>query len=198
MSRRHSWLTFSATGPPLAHTLTTDAVAWQRGLCRLQSRWYAVDAPPQVAAAFVLQWLLQVPAHTAAHAAACGPWRADVRDLTFALDPALVPREVRLRDLVGDSGSLDERLTRAEHDYRAVAIPLATAYEPVVRLGPHTREAMVDDMWVAARREAESAAGVLRPGVPPRASCCLLYALPGCTECAGCPRLRTTSGTPGA
>ena len=83
-------------------------------------------------------------------------------------------------------------LTRAERDYRAVALPLATAYESVVRLGPHTRLALVDDMWVAARREAESAAGVLRPGVAPRGSCCLLYALPGCVECAGCPRLRTT------
>jgi hypothetical protein len=191
MSRRHSWLTFSATGPPLPHTLATDAVAWQRGLRSLQSRWYAVDAPPQVAAAFVLQWLLQVPAHTAAHAAACGPWRAEVHGLSFALDQALVPREVRLRGLVADTGSLDERLIRAEGDYRAVALPLATAYESVVRLGPHTRLALVDDMWVAARREAESAAGVLRPGVAPRRSCCLLYALPGCVECAGCPRLRT-------
>jgi hypothetical protein len=198
MSRRHSWLAFSAAGPPLPHTLATDAVAWQRGLRSLQSRWYAVDAPPQVAAAFVLQWLLQVPAHTAAHAAACGPWRARVDALTFALDPALVPREVRLHDLVADSGSLDARLTRAERDYRAVALPLATAYESVVRLGPHTREAMVDDMWAAARREAESAAGVLRPGVAPRGSCCLLYALPGCVECAGCPRLRTRPATPGA
>jgi len=197
MSRRHSWLTFSATGPPLPHTLSTDAVAWQRGLRSLQGRWYSVDAPPQVAAAFVLQWLLQVPAHTAAHAAACGPWRADVDGLTFALDQALVPREVRLRGLVADTGSLDERLTRSERDYRAVALPLATAYESVVRLGPHARLALVDDMWVAARREAESAAGVLRPGVAPRGSCCLLYALPGCVECAGCPRLRTTSGTLG-
>ena len=194
MSRRHSWLTFSAAGPPLPHTLMTDAVAWQRALRSLQSRWYAVDAPPQVAAAFVLQWLLQVPAHTAAHAAACGPWRAEVSGLTFAVDAAVVPREVRLRDVVGDTGSLEERLARAERDYRAVAAPVAAAYASVVRLGPHTRAAMVDDMWVAARREAESAAGVLRPGVAPRVSCCLLYALPGCVECAGCPRLRTTSG----
>jgi ferric iron reductase protein FhuF len=45
-------------------------------------------------------------------------------------------------------------------------------------------------MWSAARREAETAAGLFRPGVPPRESCCLIYALPSCVECAGCPRLR--------
>ena len=197
MSRRHAWLTFTAGGPPLAHTLMTDAVAWQRALRSLQSRWYATDAPPQVAAAFVLQWLLQVPAHTGAHAAASGPWRADLTHLSFALDPATVPREVRLNGLVADEGSLEQRFNRAERDYRAVAQPLATAYESQVRLGPHTRSMMVDDMWNAARREAESAAGLLRPGATPRASCCLLYALPGCVECAGRPRLRpsATSGT---
>jgi FhuF 2Fe-2S C-terminal domain len=106
---------------------------------------------------------------------------------------------VRVRDFVADTGTLEERLTRAERDYRAVAAPVAVAYESLVRLGPHTRAAMVDDMWAAARREAESAAGLLRPGVAPRASCCLLYALPGCVECAGCPRLRPSaaSGTLG-
>lgn len=194
MSRRHAWLTFTASGPPLPHTLMTDAGAWQRALRSLQSRWYATDAPPQVAAAFVLQWLLQVPAQTGAHAAASGPWRADVSRLSFALDAATVPREVRLSSLVPDDGSLEERLTRAERDYRTVAQPVATAYESLVRLGPHTRSMMVDDMWNAARREAESAAGLLRPGATPRGSCCLLYALPGCVECAGCPRLRGVRG----
>ena len=190
MSRRHSWLTFVTGGPRLARDLATDTHAWQEGLRILQGQWYAVDAPPQVAAAFVLQWLLQVPAHTAAHAAAAGPWRADVTDLTFDLGPALVPSTVRVTALVRDDGGFADRLDRAERDYRAVAGPVAAAYHPIVRLGPHTRIAMVDDMWAAARREAEGAAGLLRPGVPPRESCCLIYALPGCVECAGCPRLR--------
>ena len=170
--------------------LGDDPRAWQRALHALHSRWYAVDAPPQVAAAFVLQWLLQVPAHTAAYAAASGPWRADLTDLTFTLGPSLVPEVVRLTAFTPDAGPLEERLDRAERDYRVVAEPVATAYPSVVRLGPHTRAAMVDDMWRAARREAEATAGLLRPGVPPRESCCLIYALPGCVECAGCPRLR--------
>lgn len=190
MSRRHAWLTFTTGGPALPHDLGTGTVPWQQALRALQSRWYAVDAPAQVAAAFVLQWLLQVPAHTAAHAASAGPWRADLTALTFSLGPARVPEVVRLTGLVPDDGTLAERLDRAERDYRAVAGPVATAYDAVVRIGPHARAAFVDDMWTAARHEAESACGLLRPGVPPRASCCLIYALPGCVECAGCPRLR--------
>lgn len=188
MSRRHAWLAFTAGGPPLPLDLDTDAASWQRDLTALQSRWYDVDAPPQVAAAFVLQWLLQVPAHAAAYAASSGPWRADLTGLTFGLGPALVPDRVRLVGLVADRGDLPGRLDRAEADYRAVAGPLAQRYPAIVRLGPHARAAFVDDMWAAARREAESAAGLFRPGVPARASCCLIYALPGCVECAGCPR----------
>ena len=191
MSRRHAWLAFTAAGPLLSRTLSTDPVDWQRELTVLQGRWYDVSAPPQVAAVFVLQWLLQVPAHTAAHAAAAGPWRADLTGLTFDLGSGLVPSRVRITGLQPDAGALAERMERAERDYRAVAEPVAAAYPAQVRVGPHTRTALVDDMWSAARREAETAAGLFRPGVP-RESCCLIYALPGCVECAGCPRLRPT------
>lgn len=200
MSRRHAWLTFTTGGMPLPYAPAAvvtggagrDALAavWQQRLQALQGRWYDVVAPPQVAAVFVLQYLLQVPAHVAAHAAASGPWRAELAGLTFDLGPSLVPTVVRLTGFHPDAGSLGERLDRAERDYRAVAEPLAEAYPAQVRLGPHVRAALVDDMWSAARREAEGAAGLLRPGVPARASCCLIYALPGCVECAGCPRMR--------
>ena len=192
MSRRHAWLSFTANGPALPRRGTDDAVAWQQGLRGLQDRWYAVDAP-HVAAAFVLQWVLQVPAHTAAHAASSGPVRADLTDLTFSLGPSLVPAVVRLTAVRPDEDDLADRLRRAELDYRTVAEPLASAYPAIVRLGPHTRAAMVDDMWRAAEREALGAAGVIRPGELQRNSCCLIYALPGCVECAGCPRLRTVA-----
>jgi hypothetical protein len=190
MSRRHAWLGFTVGGPALPRTLDTDPRPWQQQLTTLQGRWYDIDAPPQVAAVFVLQWLLQVPAHTAAHAAASGPWRADLTALTFDLGPGLVPSRVRLTRLPPDAGPLAERLDRAEREYREVAVPLATAYPAQVRIGPHTRDALVGDMWSAARREAETAAGLFRPAAPPRESCCLIYALPGCVECAGCPRQR--------
>ncbi|HMM96930.1 (2Fe-2S)-binding protein [Phycicoccus sp.] len=190
MSARHAWLRFTAEGPPLARRVTDDPGGWQADLHALHRRWYDGDAPPAVAVVFVLQWLLQVPAHTAAHAAAAGPWRAALDTLTFSLAPSLVPDAVRLTTLTTDEGDLDRRLDAAEADYRQVAGPLAEGYPSEVRLGPHVRAALVDDMWAAARREAEAAAGLLRPGALPRESCCLIYALPGCVECAGCPRLR--------
>ena len=190
MSRRHAWLTFVCGGPVLPLDIGADPRSWQHEVRSQQSRWYAVDAPPQVAAAFVLQWILQVPAHAAAYAAAAGPWRADLSGLTFTVGASLVPAAVRLARLVPDDAPMPDRLERAERAYRSVAEPAAAAYPSIVRLGPHTRAAMVDDMWTAARREAESAAGLVRPGPSHRESCCLIYALPGCVECAGCPRLR--------
>lgn len=189
MSRRHAWLRFTADGPPLPLALGSDPGDWQRDLGRMHARWYDGVAPPAVAAVFVLQYLLQVPAHTAAHAASSGPWRAALPGLTFSLNGGLVPEVVRLDGTVADDGDLGSRLDAAEADYRAVAAPLAEGYPASVRLGPHVRNALVDDMWAAARREAEGAAGVVRPGTLPRRSCCLIYALPGCVECAGCPRL---------
>jgi hypothetical protein len=197
MSRRHAWLSFVHGGPALPPDIGSDPRSWQEALRTLQGRWYAVDAPPQVASAFVLQWVLQVPAHTAAYAAAAGPWRADLAGLTFTVGASLVPANVRLARLVADDAAMPERLEQAERDYRAVAEPAAAAYPSIVRLGPHTRAAMVDDMWTAARREAESAVGLIRPGVAHRESCCLIYALPGCVECAGCPRLRDPDTGPG-
>ncbi len=196
MSRRHAWLTFTGTGPPLPRRPDADPRAWQDHLRALQGRWYAVDAP-QVAAAFVLQWVLQVPAHAAAYAATTGQWRADLASLSYSLGPALVPDRVRITTFESDAGDLVARLDRARRDYRAIAEPLATAYPAVVRLGPHTRDAMVDDMWQAAEREALGAAGVVRTGVVARESCCLIYALPGCGECAGCPRARAATRTRG-
>ena len=93
--------------------------------------------------------------------------------------------------LVPDAGDLTHRMARAHADYREVAEPIAAAYPAIVRLGPHTRSGMVADMWGAAEREALGAAGLIQPGALARESCCLIYALPGCVECAGCPRLRT-------
>ncbi len=190
MSRRHAWLRFTVGGPRLAHDAGSDTVRWQQQLGALHARWYDGQAPPAVAAVFVLQWVLQVPAHTAAHAAACGPWRARLDDLSFSLGGALVPAVVRMTGITADDRATAERLDAAEADYHAVAGPLASGYTAQVRLGPRVRAGLVDDMWAAARREAEAAAGLVRPAALPRASCCLIYALPGCVECAGCPRLR--------
>ncbi|GGL39438.1 (2Fe-2S)-binding protein [Phycicoccus endophyticus] len=188
MSGRHPWLRWAATGPPLPHPLGEDPTPWQEELHALHRRWYGGGAPPAVAAVFVLQWLLQVPAHTAAHAATAGPWSASLTGLTFSRAPSLVPDTVRLPPLLPDDRPLEARLAAAGAGYRAVAEPLAAAYPATVRLGPHVRAALVDDVWAEARRTAELSLGRDLPGVLRRASCCLVYALPGCVECAGCPR----------
>ena len=178
-------------GPPLPADLSVEVTEWQRGVRILQASWYAGVAPPAVSAVFVLQWLLQLPAHAAAFAAVLGPWRVRALErLTFALGPSLVPAVLRLEGLDVAAGDVGSRLDTAESDYRRVAEPLAARYTAAVRIGPHTRAALVDDMWAAALTDAESAAEGLRLPPPDRASCCLMYALPGCTECAGCPRIR--------
>jgi hypothetical protein len=141
-----------------------------------------------------------VPAHTLAYAVRLGrrasspaAWWPDPGALEFTIGPNLVPDRVRLPATSPEgsefaSGRLGTRAeanseasaSLAERDYRQVAQPLATAYPSLVRMGTATRQGMVSDMW----------AGALADGPVARESCCFLYALPGCHECAGCPRLR--------
>lgn len=252
MSSRHPWLTFVVDGPGPWLGLDVDVVPWQEALVRQNARWYPGSKAPQVAAAFVLQYLLQVPAHTLAYAvgltsgrppgAAGGTggaggmreqpgthhrhtpspgrfrhlsidaepfrhdrpaWTPDPARLTFRLGTNHVPEAIRLpadmaswRPLTGPGASSPEARSAeamlggaweaAERDYRAVAEPLATAYEAIVHLGSGTRLGMVTDLW---RQAVHAATG--QPSIVQRDSCCFLYALPGCHECAGCPRLRT-------
>ena len=111
--------------------------------------------------------------------------------VTFERDGGGVPRLVELGGLerAGD-GALEAWLTRAEEDYREVADPLAAAYVSTRRMSTHQRAGMVGDMWAEAARAARGSVGAFTLGEPRRISCCLVYALPGCTECVACPRLR--------
>jgi ferric iron reductase protein FhuF len=58
---------------------------------------------------------------------------------------------------------------------------VAAAYPAIAKLGSATRAGLVTDMW----RQA-----VARGRAVERESCCFLYVMPGCHECAGCPRLK--------
>ena len=84
---------------------------------------------------------------------------------------------------------LQESLARAERDYRAVAEPLAGAYVSTRPMSTQQRRGMVADMWAEAARAVRMAGGRFTVGETRRSSCCLIYALPGCVACAGCPRL---------
>ena len=189
MSRRHGWLRFRATGERLPLRLDDDPAPWQGLLLDDHRRWYGPQVPSQVAGAFVLQYLLQVPAQTAAVAASVGLRVRALADLTFERGPGAVPRLVEVGDLVRTADEpFEVRLSRAERDYRTVAEPLARSYPSTRRMGSHQRSGMVSDMWAEAARDARTRAGDLPLGETRRISCCLIYALPGCHECAGCPR----------
>ncbi|MDO5502936.1 MAG: (2Fe-2S)-binding protein [Actinomycetia bacterium] len=188
MSRRHGWLRFQSTGHPLARRLTDDVVSWQEAIRTDHERWYGPNAPAQVSSAFVLQYLLQVLAHTAATAASTGMRVRDLSQLTFALDEGSVPRLVEIGAVAAVPGDLDEGLATAEADYRSVAEALARDYAATHPTSSRQRAGMVADMWLQAAGAVRSSAGQVSADEPRRISCCLIYALPGCSECAGCPR----------
>lgn len=166
-----------------------DPTSWQERLHDQNERWYPGSDAPQVAAAFVLQYLLQVPAQTLAYAVGLGPWIPSPSQLTFDLGPGGSPTRIHLGSLLSVTASeplegsaeavTGGREREAEGLYREVAEPLATAYASIAPIGPRTRAAMVTDMWRLALAKGRAVE---------RESCCFLYALPGCHECAGCPR----------
>jgi hypothetical protein len=189
MSARHGWLRFRSEGHPLATCLDDDPRAWQRHVLNDHRVWYGPGAPTQVSGAFVLQYLLQVPAHTAAAAAGVGMRVGRLDDLTFEISRNGVPRVVELGDLERlDTTDLEESLTNAERDYRTVAEPLAGAYVSTRPMSSQQRRGMVTDMWAEAARAVRMGGGRFGIGEARRSSCCLIYALPGCVECVGCPR----------
>jgi hypothetical protein len=143
-------------------------------------------------AAFVLQWALEVPATVGAYAAVLGPWEADLSPTALSFDLApdhLYPCHIQIRAGAPATADPDARLQAARAAYDALARPFAEAYTPGVRLGPHQRGAMVDDVWATAVHRARQSARE-NTSVPERGSCCFIYTLPGTHECAGCPRLR--------
>ena len=185
LSAAHGWLRFRSSGRPLPRRVTDDVAGWQAAVLADHRRWYGDDAPAQVSGAFVLQYLLQVPAHTAALAAAAGMRVRDLASLTFELGPGGVPALVETGPLEHLAGDVAHRLQTAESDYRTVAEPLARAYRSTRRMSSHQRLGMVADMWADALRVAAPAA---HEPDRRRTSCCLIYALPGCVTCTGCPR----------
>lgn len=146
-------------------------------------------APPGMPSAFVLQYLLDPLASTIATTAAVTPFVLDADPTLWSidLDPTyLYPVAVQVRSgghrRVADAV---ERLDAAWESYRATAADLATRLPTPTKMSSRQRLGMVDDLWeIALARVA---------GAPPpeRQSCCLIYSLPGCVPCAGCPRSRS-------
>lgn len=155
---------------------------------------YAVPGPPQVAAAFVLQHLLSIPAQAAAFAAATGPWSIEIGSLDNAqlscdLAPGLYPARIGFLSMQSAPTSPERRIEEARTAYRILGSEIASRYDVGVRMSRRQRLGMVDDVWEMALRETRAATGAGWGPTVQRRSCCLIYALPGCHECAGCPRL---------
>ena len=146
------------------------------------------SAPAGMPAAFVLQYLLDPIASTIATAAAVShvALDADAGRWSIGLDPTyLYPVAVQLR--AADDRLLfdrEERLEIARAGYLATATDIATRLPTPTRMSSRQRLGMAEDLWQMAL------ARVAGEPPPQRRSCCLIYALPGCAPCAGCPRLR--------
>jgi hypothetical protein len=166
---------------------------WRREYER-QTAEASGHCPPGMDLTFVLLFYCDVLATPAATAAALGPWVLDVSPDAVSFDlahPWTHPGRVRLRR--GDFRVVEDAADRgalAERAYEAHASAFAELYAPGSRLSTHARRAIVADSWAIAWSRATRAAP------PRRATCCLIYALPGAHECAGCPRLVGPSRPP--
>ncbi|KGN30999.1 hypothetical protein N802_05185 [Knoellia sinensis KCTC 19936] len=199
MSRHHGYLEFVG-GRTLSLPLSSAfsfSTKWREEITAQNSRLYAVPAPPQVAAAFVLQHLLSIPAQIAALAAATGPWEVDLGTIdspliSCDLADGMYPERLGFLSVKSASADRDTRIAGARTAYRILGNAIADAYEPGVKMSSRQRFGMVDDLWAMAERDARAATGDGWGAVVERQSCCFIYALPGCQECAGCPRLAMT------
>lgn len=167
---------------------------WRDELTRQNSSLYAVPSPPQVASAFVLQHLLSIAAQLSAFAAVTGPWLVDlgtIDDSLISCDlaPGGYPERLGFLSVRPAAPELDVRLDGARTAYADLGREIATAYDAGVKMSSRQRFGMVDDLWEMAEREARAATGGGWGPTVERRSCCFIYALPGCHECAGCPRL---------
>lgn len=182
LSRAHPFLDFGGDGQPLPF-LDDDPIPWQRRLHAQNQSWYPGSDAPQVSAAFVLQYLLQVPAQTMAYAVSLGLPMPSPAELTFDLGPGGSPTGIRLGALLPVTDLVAaERGASGDRGAPRHGIPIDCLHRST------GASRLVTDMW------AQAVAG----GRPvDRESCCFLYALPGCHEC-GCPRLRTRSGHTGS
>lgn len=196
MSRHHGYLEFVG-GQTLEMSLTSAfarSEQWQQQLTAQNTQLYAVPSPPQVSAAFVLQHLLSIPAQVGAFGAATGPWLIDLGTLAdsgLSVDLAAghYPERLGFTSLTVTGDDRETRLEAARTAYTALGDDIATAYEPVVKMSTRQRLGMVRDQWLLAERDARAATGDGWGPTVERESCCFIYALPGCHECAGCPRL---------
>ena len=167
---------------------------WRVAVAEQYGVQYGVEPPVRVAAMLVLLWYVSVPAQIAATAIALTGGSADVSPsgLAFRRHPTQhYPDAIVL--LPGPELSVTEAAAAAKAHTRA----FVDSYRPGVKIGSKQRYGAIADEFAGALRlcadapHLDAAKQVLGvdPDEPLRESCCFIYALPGLTPCAGCPRL---------
>lgn len=171
---------------------TTPARRWRDAFAAATARQYSRPAPPGMPEAFVLQFALNVLAAPAAMAAITANAVLDTEpsNVAFSLAmPYAYPDRILLRP--GHSRwepDATRCLEAAQARYRRTAEPFARHVDLGAKMSTRQRLGMVGDCWAMAVRDAEANVHGIPRKVVERTSCCLIYALPGCHECAGCPR----------
>lgn len=194
-ARSVAHLTIRTAGPGMADLpLPYETIRRQPEMVEQWIRQYAEATadfngvcPPGVASAFVLQYTLDPLATATAALAERSTWVPDLRldRWSIALEPTgLYPVAVQVRR--GAARQVRDPSIRhalARDVYRSAASSLARHHPALEKMSSRQRYGMVGDMWAGAIAR-------LRGDLPPRrVSCCLIYALPSCEPCAGCPRL---------
>ncbi|WP_404386150.1 (2Fe-2S)-binding protein [Knoellia locipacati] len=133
-----------------------------------------------------------------AFAACTGPWRVvlgtlEASGLSCDLAPGLYPERIGFLAVEPADHEPAARVEEARTAYLRLGREIANAYDVDVKMSTRQRLGMVEDLWEMALREARAATGGGWGPTVERRSCCLIYALPGCHECAGCPRLTTST-----
>lgn len=142
--------------------------------------------PPGMPSAFVLQYLLDPLATVIATAAMRTPFALDADPALWSIDvdpTYLYPVAAQVRP--GGHRRIQDDVERhetAHAGYSATGTDIATRLPTPTKMSSRQRLGMVEDMWEHAL------ARLLGASPPPRQSCCLIYSLPGCMPCAGCPR----------
>jgi len=167
---------------------------WRADVGAAQERRYGTAAPPQVGAAFVMQWYLQVAAVPAAFAAILRDWIPDVSPEALRFDLDDTERYPVAESLGGAQVTRvshpQMRLVEARKAYESHARRFAESYSPGVKTSSKQRFGLVRDTWEAALDGARTSVRHEPSRLGLRESCCFLYALPGAITCVRCPRNR--------
>lgn len=109
--------------------------------------------------------------------------------LWLDLAPGGYPERIGFQVVDAADPNPEKRIQAARTSYEVLGREIAQRFDGGVKMSSLQRFGMVEDLWDMALRDARAAIGQSYGPTVERRSCCFIYALPGCHECAGCPRL---------